>query len=95
MNSGVSFGLFQGIPIAWIGVVWVLVVVLLVKEKTNLARLGLLMIAIGGLMNFWQRLIMGSVVDPWLFLGLIYNNLADYIIVVGLLIYGYTNFVRR
>lgn len=46
-------------------------------------------------MNIYDRIRYGYVVDNWNLAGVLYNNLADYIIFAGLVIYGYSYFVRR
>lgn len=49
---------------------------------------GLLLIVIGGAFNTYQKIRFGVVHDYWNFLGLgIYNNLNDWMIGVGLLLY--------
>ncbi|MFH2019748.1 MAG: signal peptidase II [bacterium] len=93
LNRGVSFGWFAGIEI-WVVVgVWLLVLWLLVKEKWG--RGGLALILLGGGINLLMRLVYGGVIDNWSLRGMLYNNLADYLIIIGLCIYGYTYFVRR
>ena len=49
----------------------------------------------GGMANTYQRVRFGGVVDnlPMFYFG--YNNIADYLIFFGVLVYGYTYFVRR
>ena len=53
-----------------------------------MAELGLLLIIIGGGRSLWERWKWGYVNDYWNFLGTgIYNNLNDWLISLGLLIY--------
>ena len=50
--------------------------------------IGLLLVVIGGAFNTYQKVVFGQVNDYWNFLGLgIYNNLNDWLIGVGLLLY--------
>ena len=46
--------------------------------------IGLMVVAVGGLINFVDRIVYGYVRDYWS-LGFVYNNLADWIIVLGVL----------
>lgn len=95
LNSGVAFGWFDGIPI-WVGLLGIMILmVVAVKTRELLARVGLGLVIIGGVMNTYQRVTMGGVVDNLPMLGLGYNNFADYLIFFGVLGYGYTYFVRR
>jgi lipoprotein signal peptidase len=48
--------------------------------------LALEIILIGGLINLIDRLVFGYVRDYWWFVG-VYNNLADWLIGVGVLIF--------
>ena len=64
--------------------------VLSVKKRGNKVMdiVGLLLIVIGGGFNTYQKIRFGMVNDYWNFLGLgIYNNLNDWMIGVGLLLY--------
>lgn len=58
-------------------------------------KLGLGLIVGGGVLNLISRYLHGGVADNWNLLGLLYNNLADYLILAGVIIYGYSHFVRR
>jgi len=88
INSGVAFGLYPGIP--W----WVIALVLLgliiyaVKMRELWGRVGVGLIIVGGAGNLVSRWVNGGVVDNWNFLGLFYNNVWDYLIVAGLVVYG-------
>lgn len=93
LNKGVSFGWFSGIDVWMIVGVWMLVLWLFLKEKFG--RGGIVLILLGGRVNLLMRLIYGGVVDNWLIRDMLYNNLADYLIFVGLCWYGFTYFVRR
>lgn len=81
-NYGISFGVG-----GWFFIVLnIIFVVLLTKIwwKNNLLSIGLVMV--GGWINLIDRAIFGYVRDYWQF-GLVYNNLADWIIQVGVIIF--------
>lgn len=94
-NSGVAFGIWQGIPIALVSAFWVGLFVYALKMRELWGRIGVILMLIGGGMNIFERLRYGYVMDNWKLGELIYNNLADYLIVAGLVVYGYSYFVRR
>lgn len=94
LNRGVAFGLLPGISWVVAALVWLVVLCVLWRSKRVVERLGLSMILIGGASNILSRYLNGGVVDSWNLFGLLYNNLADYLIVVGLVVYGYSYFVR-
>lgn len=95
LNKGVAFGWFVGLPF-WVGLlVIILLMVFAVKTRESVARVGLGLIIVGGIMNTYQRVTSGVVVDNLPMFGLGYNNFADYLIFFGVLVYGYTYFVRR
>jgi lipoprotein signal peptidase len=83
INTGVSFGLLPGL--SWIILLGVLVglTIYAVKMRELWGRIGIGMIIVGGAGNLTQRLIYGGVVDNLNFFGLFYNNVWDYVIVVG------------
>lgn len=95
LNKGIAFGLLTNLP------VWIFVLVLLVlvyyagKMRELWGRVGVVLIILGGVGNLVSRLKYGGVVDNWSFFGLVYNNLADYLIFIGLVIYGYSYYFRR
>ncbi len=95
INKGITLGLFPDISILILCAVWVGVVIYAVKVRELWGRIGLGLIALGGGMNLYSRFVYGGVRDPWSLLGLLYNNGADYMIFFGIVIYGYTYFVRR
>jgi lipoprotein signal peptidase len=83
-NYGVSFGLsFPGV------LVWSILLLLFLiywwwKDKSW----GLLLMVFGGVLNLADRLIFGYVRDYWQIPGTnIYNNLNDWLIFVGLIIF--------
>lgn len=95
LNKGVAFGWFVGLPF-WVGLlVIILLMIFAVKTRESVARVGLGLVIIGGIMNTYQRVTSGVVVDNLPMFGLGYNNFADYLIFFGVLVYGYTYFVRR
>lgn len=95
LNQGIAFGLFPGIPVWFITVVLIALIVYAVKVRELWGRVGLILIISGGAMNLASRILYGGVVDNLVLVGMLYNNLADYLIFFGLFIYGYTYFVRR
>lgn len=95
LNSGVAFGWFVGLP-SWVGLLFLpILIIVAVKTRELLARLGIILMIIGGCINTYQRIKVGVVVDNLPMFGLGYNNLADYLIFFGLVLYGYSYFVRR
>lgn len=95
VNEGVAFGLWRGIPIWVVGIVWMALFILALKMRELWERIGAIFILIGGSMNIYDRFRYGGVVDNLNFANVLYNNVWDYLIVAGLLIYGYSYFVRR
>lgn len=95
VNEGVAFGLWQGIPVGVVGIVWLVLFYVALKMRELWERIGAILILIGGGMNIYDRLRYGGVVDSLNFANVLYNNIWDYLIVAGLLIYGYSYFVRR
>ena len=95
-NQGIVFGWGENLPL------WVLTIAsliglafflwLLMKEKEWLGRLGLVGVIAGGLSNLVSRVVFGFVTD---FIKISFwpaFNLADILIVVGVLLYGYSLF---
>ena len=81
-NYGISFGINGGYFI----ILNIIFVVILTKIwfKNNLLSLGLMLV--GGWINLIDRLIFGYVRDYWT-LGWVYNNLADWLIQIGVIIF--------
>lgn len=80
----------------WVGILGVIILIAVaVKTRELVARVGLILVIIGGIMNTYQRVTMGGVLDNLSMFHFGYNNLADYLIFFGVLVYGYTYFVRR
>lgn len=88
LNKGISFGFLPGISIVLIVLVLVGLVIYAVKVRELIARLGLGLMIIGGTGNLYQRLMYGGVVDNLNFFGLFYNNVFDYLIGGGVVVYG-------
>jgi lipoprotein signal peptidase len=83
-NKGISFGwssnFLVGIAFLFLVLVWLLL--------ARRGDIGLMLIAGGGVINFIDRIVFGYVRDYWS-LGIVYNNLADWIICFGV---GYSFF---
>ena len=81
-NYGISFGINGGFFI----ILNIIFVFILTKIwfKNNLLSLGLMLV--GGWINLIDRLIFGYVRDYW-YLGRVYNNLADWLIQIGVIIF--------
>ncbi|MFH1243962.1 MAG: signal peptidase II [bacterium] len=95
LNRGIAFGLWQGVPVWIVGVVLIGLGVVAGKTRELWGRGGIGLVICGGVINLIDRIRYGGVSDNLMFIGLVYNNLADYLIVIGLVVYGYTYFVRR
>ena len=94
-NSGISGGWWPGVPIGVIAVVWLIGLWFWYRAKGVGARVGWGLVLGGGLLNLSERWRYGYVRDPWNLGGIVYNNLADYFIAVGLLIYLYSWWRKR
>lgn len=79
INPGVAFGVLMGSELVF----WVFVSVIFVW----LYRHKLWLILAGGVANALSRIVWGGVVDYWNFYGMFANNLADWMIVGGVLLY--------
>ncbi len=79
INQGFSFGVLMGSE--W--VFWIILSVLFVW----LYRHKMWMILAGGAANVVSRIVWGGVVDYWNFFGIFHNNLADWMIVGGMVMY--------
>ena len=93
-NTGISYGLFDGLPVWSLGVVMLVAVVALgwwwVKSSTLLARLGLALCIGGALSNALDRLIYGAVADffhfHWGAWSFYIFNIADVAITFGVIL---------
>jgi len=79
-NKGISFG-FSGYFLVGMAFLVLLMVLIMSLKKHDI---GLMIVVAGGLINFVDRMVFGYVRDYWSF-GFVYNNLADWIIVGGVL----------
>ncbi len=81
-NFGVSFGM-EG----WflVGLSFVFILLLIVFWWKN-NYFGINFVIVGGVINLIDRIIFGYVRDYWK-LGWVYNNLADWIIQIGIIIF--------
>lgn len=90
INSGMAFGLGQAWPNFWQGVVMGLLILVIIKFRFNWQTA---LVTAGGLANLIDRIRWGGVVD-YLTVGFgLRFNLADSLIVVGLLglLYSFVN----
>lgn len=84
INRGISFGLEIPGLVMVVAVVWLVLLYFYIKEKS----LGLLLVIVGGGWNLAERLLTGGVKDYWKIPGTtVYNNLADWLIFVGMVWY--------
>lgn len=79
INTGISFGVLISSNIIYFTLISILFI-WLYKEQMWL-------ILAGGLANLVSRFVWGGVVDYWNFYGLFSNNLADWMIGIGVVIY--------
>ncbi len=86
LNKGISFGFLPGISNVLIALVLIGLIVYAVKVRELIVRLSLGLMVIGGSGNLYQRIMYGGVVDNLNFFGLFYNNVFDYLIVIGVII---------
>lgn len=77
-NVGVSFGLAGD----WVILVNFILLIYLGYFGWKKNSLGIFLMLLGGWVNFIDRLIFGYVRDYW-WLGPVYNNVADWIISIG------------
>lgn len=80
INQGFSFGVKMGTE--WL--FWLLLSIVFIW----LYRQKMWLILTGGVANAVSRIVWGGVVDYWNFFGLVTNNLADWMIGVGLVVYA-------
>lgn len=89
-NYGVSFGI-NGWFFVFLNIFFV---ILLTKYWWKYNYFGLNLIVVGGWVNAIDRLFLGYVRDYWK-LGIIYNNLADWIIQIGVIIFLSKLWIKR
>ena len=91
LNKGISFGFLPGISNVLIALVLIGLIVYAVKVRELIVRLGLGLMIAGGMGNLCQRVMYGGVVDNLNFFGLFYNNVFDYLIVSGVIIFLFSS----
>jgi lipoprotein signal peptidase len=64
-----------------------MLIIYAVKMRELWRRVGVGLIIVGGIGNLVSRLQYGGVLDNLSFFGLFYNNIWDWIIAVGVLVY--------
>lgn len=83
VNPGISFGVEM--PLLLIILINIILIVLFLNRRDW----GLFLISVGGLINLIDRIRFGYIRDYWQFLGTgIYNNLNDWLIIIGLIIFS-------
>lgn len=87
-NSGITFGVFRGIPTYVIVGVLIVLMIYAVKVRELIERIALLFMIAGGVGNTYMRIRYGGVIDNLNFFGIFYNNIWDYLIVMGVALYG-------
>jgi len=90
LNKGISFGFLPGISNVLIALVLIGLIVYAVKVRELIVKLALGLMVAGGMGNLYQRLMYGGVVDNLNFFGLFYNNVFDYLIVGGAVVYFFS-----
>ncbi|MBP9670616.1 signal peptidase II [Candidatus Woesebacteria bacterium] len=104
LNQGVSFGLFQGIPVWVIVLIWLLLFLYAVlpavpsaqarqagKMRELWGRVGVGLILMGGAGNIISRIVYGGVMDNLNLFGVLHNNVWDYLIFAGVVIFIWKN----
>jgi len=79
LNEGAAFGILQGqtLFLILVAVIVLLLILFIYKESSTEVKLGLLLIAAGTLSNFYDRVVIGAVVDMLSVFGSPSFNLAD------------------
>ena len=95
LNQGVSFGLLPGLSPWILGLVLFGLIIYAVKMRELWGKIGIGLIIIGGIGNLVSRMMYGGVLDYWNFLGIFYNNVWDWIIGVGVVVYLFQAFRRN
>ena len=88
INTGVSFGFLSGVSVWVVGLVWICLFVYAVKMRELWERVGVIFILVGGAGNIISRVVYGGVVDNLRFFGVLHNNVWDYLIFAGLVVYA-------
>ena len=87
LNKGISFGFFPGVPPILFGIVLLFLINYALKMRELWERVGIWLIVVGGGGNLVNRFMNGGVVDNLNFFGIFHNNVWDYLIAVGLVVY--------
>jgi lipoprotein signal peptidase len=83
-NSGIFLGINVPGIVYWRG----LILLFLVLWEVRVKSWGLLLVIIGGFLNFWENLKYGYVTDYWKIPFFdIYNNFMDWLIFIGIIIF--------
>jgi signal peptidase II len=91
LNQGISFGLWQGISVWVLLLLWIGLFVYALKMRELWGRVGAGLLLLGGAGNIISRVVYGGVVDNLNFFGLFYNNVWDYLIFIGVIVYVWKN----
>lgn len=83
-NRGVSWGWGEDFGVWLAGGIWLI----LFLGAKRIGSFGLKLMLLGGAVNLLDRLIFGAVRDYWQFFGGVYNNVADFFIGFGLVIFA-------
>ena len=83
-NRGISWGWGEGFAVWLAGGIWF--ILFLGAKRTE--SFGVKLMLLGGAVNLLDRLIFGTVRDYWQFFGGVYNNVADFFIGFGLVIFA-------
>ena len=88
INTGVSFGFLSGVSVWVVGLVWICLFVYAGKMRELWERVGVIFILVGGAGNIISRVVYGGVLDNLSFFGILHNNVWDYLIFAGLVVYA-------
>lgn len=88
-NRGVSFGLYFG------GIEWIILATLVLILFFLIKRFswGLYLVWCGGVINLVNRIVVGHVFD-YFNLGFVSNNIADFMIFIGIMLFLFRNDYR-
>lgn len=88
-NRGVSFGLYFG------GIEWIILATLVLILFFLIKRFswGLYLVWCGGVINLVNRILVGHVFD-YFNLGFVSNNIADFMIFIGIMLFLFRNDYR-
>lgn len=89
-NKGISFGL-SGNFLILMAFLFLIMIWIFSGSQINFY---LMTVAVGGTINFIDRIVFGYVRDYWNF-ALVYNNLADWIIAIGVICFVFDLWKRK